>query len=256
VAAYRAVVTFTLAALTLGLFTAATTVDSTARSPGVAEERSSVEPSSMAGKSRSSDRSWPTTAASLAAASTTAGTVTITDSAITGSTGYTGLGIYNSGGFVELNGSTTITGGSGRYAGGIYNTGTLVMRDATTVSGNVTENGGGMTNTGIVRTYGRSTIAGNTAFYGTTVTPGPGEGGGMTNSGTVELFDESSITGNRADNYGGGIFNTVTLWGTTTVTRNDAGTLGGGVYNDGGSLTILPTASVSDNTPDDTYNVP
>jgi hypothetical protein len=125
------------------------------------------------------------------------------------------------------------------------------MTDTVTITGNVMESGAGFTNHGVVEMHDQSTVSGNTATasiaYIDTV-----RGGGVDNHGTLQLFVNSSITGNHSDNLAGGIYNTgtVTLWGNTSVSYNTAAVLGGGIYNLGGTVTVLPAASIANNTPD------
>jgi len=137
------------------------------------------------------------------------GTVTLSDSTITGNTaGTSGGGIYNNGGTVTLNGASSISGNNALpseysgYGGGIYNDhGTVTLNDLSPISGNWARyDGGGIENNcGTVVLNDASSISRNTALYGC---------GGVINNvqGIVMLNDASSITGNTATS-GGGVFN-------------------------------------------------
>ncbi|TRU38100.1 MAG: hypothetical protein EWV50_12350 [Microcystis aeruginosa Ma_MB_F_20061100_S20] len=186
------------------------------------------------------------------------GTLTITNSTITGNTAGWGGGIYN-----QYDGTLTITNStiSGNKAhtddddiytvgsgGGIYNVGTLTITNST-ISGNTAEGGGGISNWGTL-TITNSTISGNTAS-GNSLND---HGGGIFNDGTLTVTN-STISGNTADS-GGGICNwertltitNSTISGNTADTGNTAGS-GGGIDNYLGTLTITNSA-ISGNTAD------
>ena len=160
------------------------------------------------------------------------GTVTVSDSDITGNSAFAGGGIENVG-QLTIGDSIISDNTSGSAGGGIYNTiqgnleGTLTILDCT-ISGNVaTGFGGGIANSGTV-TVGDSTISGNqAAFTG---------GGGLYNSqfGTATL-DDCTVSGNSAIETsitpeGGGIFNTnVLTLINSTISNNTVEGLGGGL---------------------------
>lgn len=124
-----------------------------------------------------------------------------------------GGGIYNNGGTLSLTNSSVsgnfspAGGGAGGVGGGIYSTGTLTVTNST-VSGNNAElcngcgtSGGGIYNDGGTASLTNSTVSGNTARYG----------GGIYNTGTFTITS-STITANTAQGAvspgsGGGIFN-------------------------------------------------
>jgi len=209
------------------------------------------------------------------------GTLTITNSTITGNTGNSGGAIANSGsltlqsstiskntakGFIY---GTSLYGGGG---GGILNgnAGTLDISDISTVTANKAYYGGGIFNSGD-GTITDSTISGNTAklktikfkYYGTTYTYFIGGlGGGVNNSGYLTITN-STISGNSAKGKivkrryygvpytyfyagkGGGIYNSsnLYLYG-GKVTGNSATNYGGGIYNGG---TLVNTSNVTGN---------
>ncbi len=120
------------------------------------------------------------------------GTLTVTNSTISGnSAASNGGGIYNTGSLTVT--SSTFSGNSAdNFGGGIYNTGTLTVTTST-ISGNNAFGGGGIDNDGIL-TVNDSTFSGNSAI----------NGGGINNYGTVHLagnvFD-SGATGDNCINY-------------------------------------------------------
>jgi hypothetical protein len=164
------------------------------------------------------------------------GTLTVTDSTITGnSAGYNGGGGISSSGTVTvtdstISGNSTVSGG-----GGISSSGTVTVTDST-ISGNSSGFGGGIGNDvdGTV-TVTDSTISGNSAYDG---------GGGIFNNGTVTVTG-SALSGNSADNPsslgGGGICNNgdgALTVSDSTFSRNSA-VYGGGIWNNvDGTLTV------------------
>ncbi|MBM81981.1 MAG: hypothetical protein CMJ78_15530, partial [Planctomycetaceae bacterium] len=121
-------------------------------------------------------------------------------------------------------------------AGGILNSGTLnIVRS--TISNNTAPNGsgGGLRNvsSGNVATIVDSLFTGNTAGD---------DGGAIANIvGAEVVLTNSTISGNTATNDGGGIQNTAILTATSsTITNNTAGT-GGGILNTIGVVTIANT---------------
>ncbi|MEM4412690.1 MAG: choice-of-anchor Q domain-containing protein [Candidatus Caldarchaeum sp.] len=158
------------------------------------------------------------------------GTVTITNSTISGnSANYGGGGIGNAGGIAITN--STISGNSARqWGGGIINFGTVIITNST-ISGNSADLGGGIINANRV-TLTNSTISNNSANYG----------GGIYNYsvGTVTLTN-STISGNRARGFGGGIYNqegTVNA-SFVTIANNSAGSgQGGGIFHVLGTVNI------------------
>jgi hypothetical protein len=146
-----------------------------------------------------------------------------------------GGGIYNTGTLTLTN--STVSGSSAAYyGGGIYNTGTLTLTNST-VSGNSAAiyYGGGIYNTGTL-TLTNSTLSSNSAGW---------VGGGIYNTRTLTLTN-STVSGNSAASYdGGGIYNTRTLTLTnSTLSGNSAHRSGGGIYNTG-TLTLLKNAIVA-----------
>jgi hypothetical protein len=169
------------------------------------------------------------------------GTVTLTNSTISGNAAYYGGGVANFGTLTLTN--STIAGNTADFGGGVSNSsgGTVTLTNST-ISGNTVDryDGGGVRNFGTV-TLTNSTISGNAAYS---------SGGGVRNSGGTLTLTNSTISGNDAD-YGGGVANsrgTLTLTN-STISGNDADYGGGGVANFGGILT-LTNSTISGNSAD------
>jgi transcriptional regulator with XRE-family HTH domain len=141
------------------------------------------------------------------------GTVTISNSSISGNTAAAGAGIFNEGGSLRLSNSTVSDNridGNGD-GGGIYNVenGMLTLTNST-VSGNTAQYGGGIDNgysdvhdlsmpeftQGGPLSLTNSTISGNTATYG---------GGILANAGSQANITFSTIFDNVSLGQGGGI---------------------------------------------------
>ena len=163
-----------------------------------------------------------------------------------GSTSSSGGGVNNNGTLTltnsVLSGNSAVGGTySNTFGGGIYNTGTMTITNSV-LSGNLAAYGGGIYNHGTLTVTG-STLSGNMStdgYYG-------GDGGGIYNNGTLKVTG-STFTGNIASFGGGGIAN---FNGTTTVTNStftgnivSFGSGGGivgdgaGIFNDSGTTTV------------------
>jgi hypothetical protein len=157
--------------------------------------------------------------------------------------GYGG-GIYNAGTVTLTN--STVSGNSSVYGGGIFNEGVFNLTNST-VSGNTvtspTNGGGGIYNyIGATLTLTNSTVSGNTAP----------NGGGILNEGTFNLNNSTVGYGNTATSSGGGIWNLATLNLTnSTVSGNSAPDVGGGILNSGGGTATLTNSTVSGNSAPD-----
>ncbi len=206
------------------------------------------------------------------------GTLTLTNSVISGNTTFPGSEITPSGpisclgGGIENRGTLTLTSsiisGNTGPSGGIFNDGTLKLINSTvshnTSSGNgnsgINYDGGGIFNGGTL-TLINSTVSGNTASQG--------DGGGIWNGEETEgvprppgvggrlTLTKSTVSGNSATGNGGGIYNDGTLTITdSTISGNMASDSGGGIYNGrssivngipfGGMLTLINN-TISDN---------
>jgi hypothetical protein len=166
------------------------------------------------------------------------GTLTLTNSTVSGNVGQAGCGIGNDGGTLTLTNSTVSDNGGGA-GGGIYiYIGTLTLTNST-VSGNNAGIGGGIDNEETTLTVTNSTVSGNTATA--TSTEGSGFGGGIKNSDTgTATLTNSTVSGNAAVR-GGGVHNE----GTMTLTNSTlSGNSGDGIANETGTVTL--TNSVID----------
>jgi hypothetical protein len=152
---------------------------------------------------------------------------------------FLGAGIKNDGTLTLSN--SIVSGNSAVFGGGgIYNNARLTINNST-LSGNTASvysyvaKGGGILNDGTL-TINNSTLSGNAAnsFY-------PAEGGGIYNSVSLTI-NNSSLSGNTASStrpaQGGGIYNVGTLTISNTTIAGNAATQGGNIYNHGSSLTF------------------
>ena len=155
------------------------------------------------------------------------GTATVTNSTISGNSAENGTPFNADGGGIGNGGTLTVTnsaisGNSADYGGGISNfeSSTATVTDST-ISGNSAngeeEVGGGIDNDGTL-TVANSTIAGNTA------SPAGDSGGGIVNEqfGTLTVTN-STIAGNSASDEGGGIFNAGNATFKNTIVANSTG---------------------------------
>ena len=162
------------------------------------------------------------------------GTLTLTDSTVSGNSADLAGGVNNYGTLTLTN--STVSGNSARQNGGGLRSayGTLILTDST-VSGNSAANiGGGVSNYGTL-ILTDSTVSGNSAGYG----GGVGNDGGPGNNGVATLAN-STVSGNSTRDDGGGVFNNslgILTLANSTVSGNSAGS-GGGVRNSG-TLTLI-----------------
>ncbi|MBL8761017.1 MAG: right-handed parallel beta-helix repeat-containing protein [Phycisphaerae bacterium] len=139
--------------------------------------------------------------------------------------GIGGGGFYNHGGTLSISNSI-ISGSTGYSGGGVLSTGTLTITGST-ISGNAATYGGGV-NTSGTTTISDSVIEENSSLGG----------GGVSSGGTLTISN-STISGNEGE-WGGGVrntFGTLTI-SNSTISGNSAPTSGGGVYSYGGLTTI------------------
>jgi len=172
------------------------------------------------------------------------GTLTLTNSTVSGNRAFDGGGIFNIGTMTLTN--STVSGNTADFfGGGIVNNGGTVTLTNSTVSGNTAINdlGGGIFNSGGgTMTLTNSTLSGNRSGIG---------GGGIVNE-AIMMVTNSTVSGNTAGN-GGGIFNFggITTLTNSTVSGNTASSLGGGILNNGGTLN-LTSVTVTNNRSTDT----
>ena len=154
------------------------------------------------------------------------GTLTVSDSVLTGNTALEGGGLFNAGTVTVTD--STFDGLSGsqsaEFGGGLYNEGTATVKDITftlnttfSSSGNSTFDGGAIYNASLgTVTVTNSTFTSNTA----------NQGGGLANYGTATV-KSSTFTSNFGDGDGGGIFNGGTLTASASTFGINYAELGG-----------------------------
>jgi hypothetical protein len=177
------------------------------------------------------------------------GTLTITNSTISGNASYFGAGgVLNSGGTFTLTSSTISDNFSEYGSGGVWNRYGTVTITNSTISGN---RGGGVANIRGTVTITNSTISGNSAVN-------EQGGGGVANYGGTLTITNSTISENSSvDESGGGVRNNSGIVMITNSTISDNGSdsdgsagLGGGVVNEGGGTLIMTNSTVSGNRAD------
>jgi hypothetical protein len=151
-----------------------------------------------------------------------------------------GGGISNAGTLTLTN--STVSGNASSGGGGIYDVGTLTITNST-VSGNLSEFGGGgiYINGGGTLTLTDSTVSGNVAYYLLA-------GGGILNQGTATLIN-TTVSGNDVTNGGGGGIRNypsgIMTLTNSTVSGNDGDFAPGGIRNAG--ILTLTNSTVSGN---------
>ena len=170
------------------------------------------------------------------------GTLTLDGTTLQNNTGGRGGGIRNDGGTVTLTDSTISGNTVTNEGGGVYSTSSLTLTN-TTLSNNSADDGGGIYNTGGTVNISGGTISGNDAT---------GRGGGIRsfNGGSLIISNGAVIDGNDADIDGGGVYaeSTVTITD-STISGNNA-VNGGGIYSRSGTLTLIDsTVSLNNNDP-------
>jgi hypothetical protein len=175
------------------------------------------------------------------------GSLTVSNSTISGNHAIRGGGIYDEQSLTVLN-SIIRQNTSDHAGGGILSEGDLHVRNSTIGLNSAGGFGGGIY-TGITLTLATTTIYGNHA----------GDGGGIFNDGYMTAVN-STIGQNNADTNGGGLNNRALTNGlaalyNTTIIDNDSdhdhdanGGIGGGVYNDGAARFIVVNTLIAGNT--------
>jgi len=167
------------------------------------------------------------------------GTLTVTDSTVSGNDAFSGGGIFNDSGTLFVVNSTVSNNTAGN-GGGIKNsTGTTTLMNSTVTANTVTGLGGGILSDGLT-TLERSTVSGNS---------GPAGGGGIFHflSDTLTLTD-STVSGNQTLVHGGGISSEGTLTLTNSTVSGNSADTGGGIFNDGNGALTVTNSTVSANT--------
>ncbi len=165
------------------------------------------------------------------------GTLTITDSFLSGNSAVTdtGGGIYNSGGTVNIVNSVISLNYASSDGGGIYTAanGIVNISSSTVKENTATDAGGGLYNNDGTIDITSSTFSGNLA--------GDGAGGGIYSGSFQAILNisNSTFSGNSAATAGGGIGN---LGGTLTAAHitvyGNSSNTGGGIANGEGMITL------------------
>ena len=186
-----------------------------------------------------------------------AGTLTLSDSVVSNSSGGYGGGLYNTGTLTLLR--TIVSGNTAlisyQAGGGIVNdAGTVTLTHSAFRNNHAGANGGGIFNTGTM-TFNGCEISGNVS---------DGTGGGLENNNfSVATLTNTTVSGNASGSSGGGInlynsaivnLNNVTITANTSATSNSSGA-GGGINNSGATANVKNTiiagnANVSGGGPD------
>ena len=171
------------------------------------------------------------------------GKLTITDSVVSGNfAAFGGAGIYNSDtGDITIINSTVSDNGAGTCCAGIYNEAKITITDSVISGNRSVDPGGGIYNHGEI-TLLNSTVSDNeVAFF---------EGGGIYNSDTGDVtIINSTVSGNQAALAGGGIYNAFEIkLINSTISGNQANGSGGGIYNDGTGTLEARNATIVSNT--------
>ncbi len=194
------------------------------------------------------------------------GTLTITDSIISGNKAEDDGAIRNLG-TLEVSNSTLSGNTSNGTAGGIYNdNGATATVSDSTFSENSAPDGGGIFNSGGTLEVNNSTFSGNrsTVGYGGAFANGSfstatvsdstfsensavTEGGAIRNDGTLEV-NNSTFSGNSAPN-GGGLWHgsQTSLTITNSTFSENSATEGAGIFNRGGGTVTVNNSTFSDN---------
>jgi len=154
------------------------------------------------------------------------GTMTISNSTLSGNSPSSGGGAILNNGTLTISNST-LSGNSADDGGAIFNNGTLTISNSTLSGNSAGATGGAIFNLGGSMTISNSTLSGNSA--GST-------GGAILNLVGSVTISNSTLSGNSAGSTGGAIlnFDTVTI-SNSTLSGNSASTSGGAIYNDGGT---------------------
>jgi uncharacterized protein YkvS len=165
------------------------------------------------------------------------GTVTISNSAIADNFAGTDGGGINNNGSLTLT-ESTISGNTADQGGGLNNlSGTAIITNTTIADNLVTIDGGGIRNVATVNIT-KSTIADNSATN---------DGGGIDNSGGTATISNTTIFGNSASS-GGGLNNALGTLSikNSTISANSASS-GGGLYNGENGISSLSSSLISGN---------
>lgn len=170
-----------------------------------------------------------------------AGTLTVTNSTISGNQATAGGGIDNRG-TLNITNSTLSNNQGFNGGGGIYNDGMITMTDSTVSDNQADYFAGG----GGIYSYEGTVVVINSIFSGNRSGEWGQGGGGIHSSGTVSITN-STFTNNHASSDGGGIckFGGVLAITNSNLSGNQA-ERGGGVYNYEGKV-VIANSTISGN---------
>ena len=166
------------------------------------------------------------------------GTLTVTNSTLSGNSGFYGGGISTSGGSTLTVTHSTLSGNSGTYGGGIYNGGdALTITDSALSNNSAASTGGGIYSTGTL------TIINSTLLSNVSATIG----GGIFSTGTLTITNTTLVGNSALAGSGGGIWSGNTLLvNNSTLSVNSVNGDGGAIYSSR-ALTII-NSTLADNT--------
>ena len=170
------------------------------------------------------------------------GTITLTDSTITGNLAAWGGGIFNNQGTANLT-NCSVNDNTAQRGGGIYNTNYSTITSATLTLTNCSVNdntawngdGGGIINKGVE--FSQVTLL-NSIVSGNEATAYFGDGGGIANYHGLTIIG-SIIAGNTSNQRAGGIASGGTLTITNSSISNNT------AESDGGGISMTGTAQIS-----------
>ena len=171
------------------------------------------------------------------------GTLTLTNSTVSGNTSNFGGGGIWSRNTLTLTNSTVNDNTAGTSGGGIFNYGSLTITNSTVSGNTAATDGGGIANLGVgTLDVTNGTVSGNTAAT---------DSGGIANLGVGTLdVTNSTVSGNTASR-GGGIINDSALTITNGTVGSNTADTGGGIFKSGGTVDLANTIISGNNAPTD-----
>jgi CSLREA domain-containing protein len=159
------------------------------------------------------------------------GTLTVTNSVVSGNWANFGGGIFNLDTLIVKN--SVVSGNSANNGGGIASAGTLRVMNSTISGNSATSLGGGVDHYAETLTVTNSTFSGNSASSGGGIAYGY--------NATFATVTNSTFSGNSAAVNGGGIYSffaTIMTVTNSTISGSSANVGGGGIHKDAGEGTV------------------
>ena len=177
-----------------------------------------------------------------------AGTLTLSNSIVSGNTSqYDGGSIYNVGTLTLSNSTVSDNTSQKGSGGGIYNFGTLTLSNSAVLDNKASsDSGGGIANGGTLMLV-NSIVSGNSSQCGGGIDNGGGGCSNFSNYSSVLTLSNSTVSGNIATGGdGGGIFNfdNVLTLTNSTISDNKASSDGGGIAISEDTTFNVPPPSV------------